>query len=254
MEVGGPNLYESLQRFDWYYMAHKPEFRTALPHLGDAESVLEIGAGTGAFANYVGDRRYVGLELNEHAVAVARQAGIELLEEAVQPHANRGLRYDAVVAFQVLEHVEDPRAFLQSCLRCLTPSGRLIVAVPTIEGFVGSAVNVLLNMPPHHVSHWFDQTFESIAELLGIRLLALEHEPIAEFHKPWARAVLMEQRLRRLLRLRPQLLDTRSRALMVARIANLLSRLDRTSLDGVAGHSVIAVFENSQSRAIDAPQ
>jgi SAM-dependent methyltransferase len=243
MEAGGPELYAALERHDWYYMVEKPEFELVLPYLLDAESVLEIGAGTGAFAGYLGGRSYVGLDFNESGVATGRGAGVQLLNESVGEHASGPDRYDAVVAFQTLEHVPDPLGFLADSRACLRPGGRLVVAVPSADSFLSDAINVLLNAPPHHVSHWPDRTFEAVASLLGLELIAVAHEPVAGFHETWARSVRMEKRIRELVGLRPRLMDFRPTARLAGRIARLLARLDRSSLEGVIGHTVIAVFE-----------
>jgi SAM-dependent methyltransferase len=243
--AGGPDLYEQLQEFDWYYMAHKPEFDAVLPYLDRTSSVLEVGAGEGAFARFVGDRRYVGLESNPRGIEAARTRGVKLIDESVEDHADAGNRYDLVAAFQVLEHVPYPAAFLRDCLRCLEPGGRLIVAVPFHDGFVGEAVNPLLNMPPHHLTHWKDQTFEIAAELLGMDLRAIVHERVADYHEVWARSVLIESRIRKFLGISPRLLDRRPLARLISRCSAWAgARGRRPKLDNVAGHTVIAVLDN----------
>jgi SAM-dependent methyltransferase len=243
MEAGGPELYAELERHDWYYMAHKPEFDLALPYLSGCKSVLESGAGTGAFAAHLDGRRYVGLDFNESGVATGRAAGVQLLNESVSEHASGADRYEAVVAFQTLEHVPDPLGFLADSRACLIPGGRLIVAVPSADGFLRDAINVLLNAPPHHVSQWPDRTFEAVASLLDLDLIAIVHEPVASFHETWARSIRLENRIRERIGLRPRLMDFRPVARVAGRVARLLARLDRSSLEGVLGHTVVAVFE-----------
>lgn len=238
---GGPELYEHLQRYEWYYLPDKPEFDLALPHLSDARTVLEIGAGTGSFADHVGDRDYVGLEQNTVAARMAREAGREVRVETVEEHAEKGRQYDAVVAFQVLEHVPAPASFLRAAAACVAPGGRLVLAVPSEDGFVGGAVNDPLNAPPHHVTRWADRTLEHVAELFGLELVTVQHEAVADIHRRWANKVAVERRLRRLLGLGHSLIDMRWRGQLASRLADRMSR--RLPVPRrVHGHTVVAVY------------
>jgi hypothetical protein len=47
--AGSESLYNSLSRFDWYYMPEKWEHDVAAKSLEKSSRVLEIGAGYGAF-------------------------------------------------------------------------------------------------------------------------------------------------------------------------------------------------------------
>ncbi len=50
--------------------------------------------------------------------------------------------FDAITALAVLEHVEDPDAFAQACLRLLRPGGRVILTVP--HPFVDRIIDALI--------------------------------------------------------------------------------------------------------------
>jgi SAM-dependent methyltransferase len=98
--------------------------------------VLDAGCGTG----------YGSAELSQSAAAVT---GVDISADAIE-YANAGypipgLRFlessctamplppesfDLVVAFEVIEHLADYRAFLNECARVLTPEGLLIVSSP----------------------------------------------------------------------------------------------------------------------------
>lgn len=245
--IGGPELYEKLQCFEWYYLPEKPEFDIALEYLLHADSVLEIGAGTGSFAEHLGARRYRGLEQNATAAQVARDAGRDVLLETIEEHAARGGTYDAVVAFQVLEHVPSPNSFFLAAKACLAPNGRLIIAVPSDDGFVGEAVNDPMNAPPHHITRWRDRTLERVAALLDLQLVAIRHESVAGIHAPWARKVAIERRLRAILGIQYSVMDVRVRARVASWTAERLSRRTHAPPD-VHGHTVVAVYARRADR------
>jgi SAM-dependent methyltransferase len=242
LECGGPDLYQALEKHDWYYMREKPEFDLALPYLADCIRVLEIGAGDGAFGAITGGT-YVGLDTNPSAVERGRDAGLDLRNQTLDIHLRDAGDYDVVVAFQVLEHLSDPRTFLETCVGALRPGGRLVIAVPDSGGFVGAAVNNLLNMPPHHVTHWSSETFEKAATLIRATLVEIVIEPLAPYHERWAAEVFWETRLRSLARLQPSVLDRRPPARFASRLARPLARHIRRPVDRSSGHSLLAVFE-----------
>ena len=183
---GGDDFYDQLQRSDWYYMTDKPEYQYAGALVSGGDCVLEVGSGKGAFRRYLpNDVEYTGLELSLDAVATAGAAGVKVLPEMIESHAvsNEG-KYDSCFGFQVLEHIPDVRGFLNSCVRVVRPGGLLCFSVPNDEGFVGASVNEVLNMPPHHMTRWRRTTFERVAELLNLVIVAIEEEPLSPVHYP----------------------------------------------------------------------
>ena len=95
-------------------------------------------------------------------------------------------RYDAVCAFQVLEHVAHPRRFLDACVRLLRPGGRLCIAVPNDDGYMGKQrrEKASLNLPPHHLSRWGRRTLMSLEGLFPLKVRRIAFEPLSEHHVP----------------------------------------------------------------------
>ncbi len=100
------------------------------PLLPDVESVLEIGVGLGALGYRLAERyRYVGLELDEEALAVARSR----IVRGTLIHGDLDAvdeRFDLVVATEVLEHLEDDVAALRLWRERLVPGGAVLLSVP----------------------------------------------------------------------------------------------------------------------------
>jgi SAM-dependent methyltransferase len=99
-------------------------------------AVAEVGSGTGsgvlgAFPDHV-----KGFEINPHAVAYCVGKGLDakLIGADGLLSAADGA-FNACVLDNVLEHIEDPRATLDECLRVTTQGGGLIVSVPGVRGF-----------------------------------------------------------------------------------------------------------------------
>lgn len=244
MITGNEKFYQDLQRFEWYYMSDKPEFVLAKRYLPLSGLVLEVGAGKAAFSEFVGKERYVGLEYNDDAIQRADNAGIKLFKESIEDHATvKSNLYSAVVSFQVLEHVPNPAVFIKGCLDALKVGGHLILAVPNHGGLCGLAQNSLLDLPPHHVSHWTEKTLRHIEKLYQLELVAIEQEEISEFHLEWAKKSKIESDLRKFLGMRSTLLDTSCYGKLISSISVIISKTINQELNTIPGHTIISCYK-----------
>jgi SAM-dependent methyltransferase len=247
MVVGEEKFYESLQRFDWYYLTEKEEYDIAARHVTDDSSLLEVGVGYGEFAKRIKTKSYVGLELSDSAVATARRRGLRVYKSSVEAYAAKHKEeYDVVCAFQVLEHMASPRSFIEASLKCLKPGGRLIQSVPSENSFMRYEVNNILNMPPHHATRWTDSALRKLGELFELTVLEIRHDTLSERHlRPYA-ITQIRKLLNRICGRQHRLLDPQF-AKLPARVAvRGLSFLPEMYLrfkrSRPAGHSVTAVY------------
>ena len=245
-EDGDASLYETLQKQDWYYLTDKPEYALARRHLPPTGRVLEVGAGKAAFAKICGPERYLGLEFNDAAISRAAGDGIRLVKQPIQSHAvEQPEHYDAVVSFQVLEHVADPAGFVAGCVAALAPGGTMILAVPDNDGLCGMAQNNILDMPPHHVSHWNERSLRFIAARHQLTAVAIEREPVSELHQAWARRAVAERFLRRAVGLSPRQLDHRLPARAVGWVSARVAEWIRPDTSRVTGHTILGIFRKA---------
>lgn len=183
--AGSSQLYKDLQKFDWFYMPHKWEFDEALRDLSDCKRILEVGCGQGFFIEKALKRlkgsTVKGIEFSEEAIQKASQKHLPVEKADLQKIIERGETFDAICCFQVLEHVSNPREFLNSMLTVLEPNGRLILCVPNRDSFLKYQYN-LLDMPPHHLTRWNLDTFKYIEKLFPLKLVKSAFEPLAKYH------------------------------------------------------------------------
>lgn len=190
--AGSDALYRSLAHFNWYYMPDKWEYDVAidaLKHLPEGSQLLEIGCGNGFFLKRLKSQlglNPLGIELNTEAANAAREQGLDVLEMRLSDLAARqATPFDAVCAFQVLEHVPAPLTFLQEALALLKPGGLLLLAVPNQDSFIKNISGHLLNMPPHHMTQWTPETFRHLDTILPIRLQSCIQEPLSAHQVDW---------------------------------------------------------------------
>jgi SAM-dependent methyltransferase len=105
----------------------------ALAARGDTGPVLDVGCGGGLFPRMLRERGMpaIGLDVSPEAAAVAWNTNrvpviCGDLSHAPLPSGSCA----AITMFHVLEHLYDPRVYLQSARALLKSNGRLIVQVP----------------------------------------------------------------------------------------------------------------------------
>jgi SAM-dependent methyltransferase len=104
--------------------------------------MLEVGSGTGLFleeAIRLGHWDVVGVEPSEHAASYSREAlGVEIIQspfaEAEFP-PSCDASFDAVVFWNVFEHLYHPVADLRKARRLLKPGGWVVIGLPNVESW-----------------------------------------------------------------------------------------------------------------------
>jgi SAM-dependent methyltransferase len=185
--AGPPDLYSQLETQPLYYNPSKWEHTAALRDLRGASHILEVGCGFGDFVSRAiceASLEAEGLEQNESAVREARRRGLPVrCANLVDEAKLRPAGYDAVCAFQVLEHVPNPGVFLGACCDLLRSGGKLIIGVPNARSFLRHTFNHL-DMPPHHMTRWTGTVLKRIPKFLPLRLASVRREPLADYHVP----------------------------------------------------------------------
>jgi 2-polyprenyl-3-methyl-5-hydroxy-6-metoxy-1,4-benzoquinol methylase len=110
------------------------------------KDVLEIGCATGDLLSRMQKEgaRVKGLEISDYAADIARKRGSDVTTGTIEDYvvADR-LRFDVVMAFEVIEHVLSPKRFLDHVASLLDKGGLFILSTPNY-----SCVN-------RHGDQWF---------------------------------------------------------------------------------------------------
>jgi 2-polyprenyl-3-methyl-5-hydroxy-6-metoxy-1,4-benzoquinol methylase len=110
----------------------------ALAAIGPAGDVLDFGAGTGQLTMRLRDagryRSITGADLYPRTEAIP--ADIRWVQGDLNDRLPLGDgSFDLIVAAEVIEHLENPRAMCRELFRLLRPGGRVVVSTPNNESW-----------------------------------------------------------------------------------------------------------------------
>ena len=125
--------------------------------------ILDIGCGGGLTSEPLArlGADVTGIDADPVAIEVAQEHGeqsgleIEYLNKAAE---DLKIKYDAVLALEIIEHVEDPAAFVKSCAKLLKPGGIIIFSTlnRTAKSFALGivAAEYILQWVPRGTHEW----------------------------------------------------------------------------------------------------
>lgn len=132
--------------------------------------VLDFGCGSGAFLDLIKGlaRETIGVELDAGLAQFAKERGHRVFGSVNEAYA-AGIQADTVISFDVLEHLSEPVAALESVKNLLGPENRLYFGVPNQHDKLKDLVPAYL---PHfyHIEHlWYfeSRSLRSVFEKAG---------------------------------------------------------------------------------------
>jgi len=178
--VGDSLFYDYLSRhLRWYYPKDRWEFQIVAEILDKEKPqlFLEVGCGDGHFLKLARERGHEGhgSEINARSIETLKSQGFQVstaLDRDIQER-----QYDAVVMFQVLEHLVDPFSFVKSIIPHVRSQGLIIVSTPVTPSCCASIACPCLALPPHH--QWMPTTLghKMLAERFGLMCEGIIYDP-----------------------------------------------------------------------------
>jgi 2-polyprenyl-3-methyl-5-hydroxy-6-metoxy-1,4-benzoquinol methylase len=140
------------------------------------ETLLEIGAGFGTFCDVAQRsgrfRRVLAVERTPEMADACRSRGIEVLNKPIEEVGDELPPVDVAVAFELIEHLYEPRLFLTQCARLVKPGGLLVLSCPNGEGFDVSLLGAQsLAIDAEHVNLFNPSSLSLLVQSCGFEVL-----------------------------------------------------------------------------------
>jgi SAM-dependent methyltransferase len=144
----------------------------------DRRTLLDIGAHVGRLLTMASSHGWEaeGIELNPQTAAYARRIGATVHQMDLRSVSKLGRLFDAVTLVDVLEHIPDPRAALETIARLVAPGGAVAVKVPCgpnqlrkerTRAAIGRAPRVSIADNLVHVNHFSPLSLHLALEMAG---------------------------------------------------------------------------------------
>jgi SAM-dependent methyltransferase len=133
--------------------------------------VLDVGCGPGDFVAFAGDRFDMwGLDVSPGAIDEARRKNPRVADQlasgfVVVQRYPAGV-FDAIVMWDVVEHLWDPLAVLRQLLPCLRPGGALLLSTPDIGAVTARLMGPrwAFMTPPEHLGFFSRRSLRFLLE------------------------------------------------------------------------------------------
>jgi 2-polyprenyl-3-methyl-5-hydroxy-6-metoxy-1,4-benzoquinol methylase len=142
-------------------------------------TLIDVGCGYGIFLEEVARlgrfKKTVGIEPAPNLASVCREKGFHIIEKPMETVSEGEVSADFATAFEVLEHLFDPSAFLEAVIRSLVPGGVVLFTTLTVTGF---DIQVLWEhsksvYPPHHINLFSVRGMQQLMERNGFGVMEI---------------------------------------------------------------------------------
>lgn len=187
MKGGDQNWYESSE---WYEIdiGVQPKLKWyENQFLGEtfdwnSHHVLNIGCGKTGFLRHLQDKgaNVTGVDINPEMISFTKDVlGIEkVFHSDIKAFINgfSGGKFQAIVLFEVLEHLDNPGECLKLLKKILAPDGVIVFSVPN-RNRIFPATSIW-DYPPHHLTRWNVKSIENALNVHAYRAQRILISPV----------------------------------------------------------------------------
>ncbi len=135
--------------------------------------ILDYGCGAGNFMNFINDRYVMyGVDISEGAIRQAAKLNPKyaLRLQVLSDNCLHGMPnfFDAIVMWDVIEHIWDPAEAFQKLFACLKPSGYLFISTPNLDALTAKMLGRYwwFMTPPEHTGLFSQRSLEYLFEIM----------------------------------------------------------------------------------------
>lgn len=140
------------------------------------KSICEVGAGVGLVAKYLQDKQtqYIGIEIDKKTAEKAKSIGLNIVNGDFSLLNSFTQTYDAIIGFEVIEHLQDVDLFFKVVTEKLNSNGYLGFTVPNFEkikNYKNPESKIYQSGPPIHLNFFTRESIQNIAKIYNYEVV-----------------------------------------------------------------------------------
>ena len=137
------------------------------------KSVLEIGSGVGLIGSYIRKNddkiNYLGIEIDKESFDKSQTLGLNTINDDFKVMDKIEETFDVIMLWEVLEHLQDLKSFIESAYKRLNKDGKIILSVPNydkIHNYKNRGKDVIFqDLPPIHLNFFTQKSIVNVFQL-----------------------------------------------------------------------------------------
>lgn len=140
---------------------------------GKCESVLEIGSGVGLIGSYIrkhNDKiKYTGVEIDKESFDKSRVLNLNTINADFSIMDKIEDTFDVVMLWEVIEHLQDLKKFIELAYKRLNKNGKIILSTPNYNKIYNypkrEKDQIFQDFPPVHINFFTTENIINIFEI-----------------------------------------------------------------------------------------
>lgn len=165
--------------------------------------ILDVGCSSGAFLKSARRMQFKieGVEPAPTAAATAKSDGFTVYQSGLEnPEIPRNY-FNVLTVFEVIEHLPDPKQFLEQCKSLLMPGGLLLINTGNTDSWTQNALGSTweyYDIEKHggHISFFNPYSIRLLAEAVGFKVLKIHTRCVKFFEKSTATTTIKHKLLK----------------------------------------------------------
>ncbi len=150
---------------------------------GEGMTLLDIGCGNGAFAEFANHRNFdvIGIDIDTASLDLAKKRSVQntiFLNATIFEYLkeNPEKKFDIITAFEVIEHLDNPKETIETIKKLLKPDGIFIGTLPNENRLLAKEFNLNFALPPYHLTYWTTETWSNVLnKYFGFKAVVCEN-------------------------------------------------------------------------------
>lgn len=143
-------------------------------------TILEIGCGLGGIISYFHDKGYnaKGIDLKEADINFGKRKGLNLERNTIE-NLKKDEKFDLIILMRSLEHIHQPKLFLELVRRKLNENGILFVSVPSLDSLFQTSdirkMDIQQQLHFAHIYFFSKKSLNNLMTICGFKNLHINH-------------------------------------------------------------------------------